>query len=73
MTKMIKEHKSKQTAKIPGNRFLMNFSFVRGPKQGKDEKGNILSSFNGFTSYLLVANEASRFVWVFLIKDKTRI
>ena len=32
MTKMIKKHKSEQRAKIPGNRFLMDFGFIRSPK-----------------------------------------
>ena len=70
MTKMIQGHKSVQTAKIPGNVFLMDFGFMRGPKQGNDKKGKILSSFDSFTLYLLVTNEASRFVWIFLTKDK---
>jgi len=47
----------------------MDFGFVRGPKEQQEGKGNILASFDGFTSYLLINNKASRYAWVFLTKD----
>ena len=71
MTKMIKGHSNLHNTTTVGNRFLMDFGFVRGPDTEKDKKGNITASFDGYTSYLLVTDEVSRYSWVFLTKDKT--
>jgi hypothetical protein len=30
----------------------------------------VVSSYNGYTLYLLIINEASRYAWVFLTKSK---
>ena len=34
-------------------------------------KDRVVSSYDGFTSYLLVVDEASRYVWVFLTATKS--
>lgn len=69
---MIKGHSNLHNASIAGACILiMYFGFIRGPNDKKDKKGNIIASFNGFTSYLIVTDEVSRYSWVFLIKDKT--
>ena len=48
----------------------MDFGFVRGPKNKSEPTGKILASFDGYTSYLLITDEASRYNWVFPTKDK---
>ena len=50
------------------NRFLVDFGFVCGPVSKVKSKGNLISSFDGCTSYLLVTDKSSRYTWVFLTK-----
>ena len=71
MTKMIKVHSSTHNVSMVGNRFLMDFGFVRGPNEDNNKKGNIIASFDGYTSYLLITDEISCYSWIFLTKDKT--
>ena len=56
-------------------RFYMDFGFMHAStldyaRQDKS-KDCVVSSYDGFTSYLLVVDEASRFVWVFLTATKS--
>ena len=50
-------------------RFYMDFGFMRASTSNfskpskKDDR--VVLSYNGFSSYLLIVDEASRFVWVF--------
>jgi len=56
-------------------RFYIDFGFMRPsaadylqPHKGTDR---VVRSYDGYTSYLLVIDEASRYVWVFLTASKT--
>ena len=55
-------------------RFYMDFGFMRAstsnfstPNKNEDR---VVLSYDGFSSYLLIVDEASRFVWVFLTNTK---
>ncbi len=55
-----------------GIRFYMDFGFIRSsaldftkPDKSKDQ---ITHSYDGYNLYLLVVNEATRYVWVFCFK-----
>ncbi len=53
----------------PGERFHMDMGFVRGTKYGiKDADGNIVTSLDGYKSYLVIIDRATRYIWVFLTK-----
>jgi len=46
--------------------------FVQGTKYShKDMDGNIVTSLDGYNSYLLIVDYATRYKWVFLTKNKT--
>ena len=55
-------------------RFYMDFGFMRASTSNfskpnkKDDR--VVLSYDGFSSYLLIVDEASRFVWVFLTSTK---
>ena len=55
-------------------RFYMDFGFMRASTSNfsrpnkKDDR--VVLSYDGFSSYLLIVDEASRFVWVFLTNTK---
>ena len=53
-------------ATVPGQRFFMDYGFIRA----HTENGKILQSIDGYTTYLLIADEYSRYMWVFLFKSK---
>ena len=85
MTKTPRRKRDNQ-AQQPGERFHMDFGFVRGPKhlqvllknkrtakhKVKHARSHhpIKTSHDGYSSYLLVADAASRFTWIFLTKTK---
>ena len=49
----------------------MDFGFVRGSQYSiKNENGSTITSKDGYNSYLLVIDRASRYTWVFLTKSK---
>jgi len=70
MTKQLKGYKNQSIDIGVGNRFLMDLCVVRGPVSKGTDKGTIMSSFDGYTSYLLITDKASRYSWVFLTKNK---
>ncbi|KAL9185818.1 hypothetical protein ACHAXT_003595 [Thalassiosira profunda] len=58
-----------------GQRYYMDYGFMRAsssdftsPKD--DDDGRIVESFDGFSSYLLIVDEHSRYIWVFLCQSK---
>lgn len=56
----------------PGQGLHMDFGFVRGSKwKEKDEQGNTITSIDGYRSYLLIVDRATRYKWLFLTKRKT--
>jgi hypothetical protein len=55
-------------------RFYMDFGFVHSstldysrPQKGKDR---FICSYDGFTSYLLIVDKVTRYIWVFLMGSK---
>jgi hypothetical protein len=55
----------------PGTFFQMDMGYVRGTKyRVKDTDGNIVTSLDGYNSYLLVEDRATRYTWVFLCRYK---
>jgi len=56
----------------PGTRFHMDMGFVRGSNfSHKHEDGHLVTSLDGYNSYLLIIDRATRYTWVFLSKYKT--
>lgn len=57
-----------------GQCFYVDFGFIRAStsdfSKPDPKHDRVVESFNGFTSYLLIANEASRYVWVLLCQTK---
>ena len=57
-------------------RFYMDFGFLRASSPDmtrNDTKGGdrVVYSHDGYTSYLLIVDEASRYIWVFLTSSKS--
>jgi hypothetical protein len=54
--------------------FYMDFGFMRASSSdyvGQDKsRARVIKSWDGYFLYLLIVNEASRFLWVFLMKSK---
>ncbi len=57
-----------------GRRFYMDFGFMQAlssdytkPNKTLDR---VIDSWDGYSSYLLIVDEASRYIWVFLTKSK---
>ncbi len=54
-----------------GQRYYMDFGFMKGSGYcHKDEEGRTITSIDGYRSYLLIIDEASRYTWIFLTKTK---
>ena len=79
-TKMKGYNNNPERANKPGQRFCMDFGFVRGkeilqPKASENFTENhhqpILTSKDGFNCYLLVVDEYSRYLWIFLFASKS--
>jgi hypothetical protein len=53
----------------------MDFGFMRTSTSdytGRDKsKNRVVKSYDGYSSYLLIVDEATRFVWVFLTNSKS--
>lgn len=55
----------------PGQHLHMDFGFVRGSAfSGVDEMGRTITSIDGFRSYLVIVDRATRYKWVFLTTTK---
>ena len=59
---------------LPGQRYYMDFSFMRAStaeysRRNKTED-RVVQSFDGYNSHLIIVDEVSRYVWVFLTKSK---
>ena len=52
-------------------RFNMDYGFVRGNDTIKNEHGPLITSKNGYNCYLMIVDEYSRYMWLFLFSDKT--
>jgi len=57
-----------------GHRFYMDFRFMRASSSDYSKPNRsidrVVDSWDGFSSYLLIVDEASRYIWVFLTKSK---
>ena len=71
MTKNIKGHNVTPMQAIqPEGRFEMDFGFVQGATVYKKKDGPLLTSKDGYSCYLLGADEYSRHLWIFLYASK---
>ena len=72
MTKKTKGYnENPERALVPGGRFHMDYGFVRGETVTKAEDGPLLTSNEGYNCYLLIVDEYSRYMWVFLFASKS--
>ena len=56
----------------PGESLYMDFGFVRGTDwTSKDEEGRTVTSIDGKRAYLLIIDEATRWIWVFPTVSKS--
>ncbi len=57
-----------------GRRFYMDFGYMRASSSDYTKPNKkvdrVVDSWDGYSSYLLIVDEASRFIWVFLTKSK---
>lgn len=57
-----------------GRRFYMDYGFMRASNDDFTKPSNktdrIVESFDGYTSYLLIVDETSKYSWIFLTKSK---
>jgi hypothetical protein len=78
--KLCKNHGGKKSTKeafVPGTVFHMDLEFIHGPKnlqevlqEGAVPKDTVLKSQDGFSSYLLIIDAATPYIWIFLLKSK---
>ena len=61
MTKMIKGFKPSNLDVKLGKCYLIDVGVVRGPTTENDQKVNTIANFDGFTLYLLITDQASRY------------
>lgn len=59
MTKCIKGFKHSPGDIKPGQRFSMDYGFIREPSNKIEKKGKIFASIDGYTSHLLVVDDYS--------------
>ena len=79
--KLRKHHGSAPSTRetfLPGTSFHMDIGFIRGPKNLKEvltagamPKETVIASHDGYTCYLLIINAATRYVWTFLLKQRS--
>jgi hypothetical protein len=66
--------KSSERTMDVGRRFYMDFGFMRASSSDYSRPNKkydrVIDSWDGYSSYLLVVDEASRYIWVFLTKSK---
>ena len=54
-----------------GKHFAMYFGFVRGSEfSEKTQDGRTITSVDGYNSYLIIVDKASRYMFTFLTKSK---
>ena len=71
MTDPIKgNNKNSDRATTPGGRFNMVYAFVRGVHTTKNEDGPLITSKERYSCYLLIADECSRYLLIFLFANK---
>ena len=59
---------------IPGQFSHIDFGFVRGSKYTiKQETGNTITSKDGYTSYFIIFDRATRYTRIFLTKERNHL
>jgi hypothetical protein len=73
----IRKQAAQRTAVRTGEarrRFYMDYGFMRASsldyRKPNPKTDRVVQSWDGYSSYLLIVDEASRFMWVFLTKSK---
>ncbi len=57
---------------LPGQHFNVDFGFLHGTDFATtDTQGSLITSIDGYQSYLLIIDKCSRYLWIFLAKTKT--
>ena len=49
----------------------MDYGFVRGKQTTKNENGPLVTSCDGYNCYLLIVNEYSQHLWIFLFSNNS--
>ena len=56
---------------VSGQHFYMDFGFVRGSDYSmKKESGPTITRIDGFNSYLVIVDQVTRYLWIFLTTSK---
>ena len=55
---------------LPGQHFHIDFGFVRGSDFKETQDRQTITSIDGFNSYLLIIDRATRYTWIFLQSTK---
>lgn len=67
-------YRTSEQAPQRGQRFLMDFGFIRAStedyRKRSPETDRVVESFDGYSSYLIIVDESSRYCWTFLCKSK---
>jgi hypothetical protein len=67
-------HRSAERTTDTRKRFYMDFGFMRSSQSDytrpNKRTDRVIQSWDGFSSYLLIIDEASRYAWVFLTSSK---
>ena len=53
-----------------GDVLHIDFGFMRGEFSDKDQNGRIVTSIDGFNSYAIIVDKATRWMWILLTKSK---
>jgi len=71
--KQAAQHSAERTTEAK-RRYYMDFGFMRASTSNFSrpnmKTGCVVTSYDGFSLYLLIVDEASHFIWVFLTKSK---
>ena len=53
-----------------GDVLHIDFGFMRGEFSDKDQNGRIITSIDGYNSYAIIVDKATRWMWILLTKSK---
>ena len=71
VTAAVKQKTTNLTVNQRGEMFHMDFGFVRGSSyKTTDQKGKIITSRDGYNSYLIIVDAFTRYTWIFLSSSK---
>ena len=59
-------------ATVPCERLHMDFGFIKAVDNESDDKiSNLIRSYDGYNSYLLIIDKKTRYIWIFLSESKS--